>query len=360
MFRSFSLFGAATLAACFFNTSAEAATYTVNCASAKIQPTINAAPAGTPNTITVSGACVENITIPYGKQFTLVGAAGSSLKPKDLTAITIVNNGWLTLLKMNVQSTGTAASLIQTVFGRTEITASTLKAASVTDLLDTGGSSSLLISNSSITGGTGTAISLTGGATGIIVSDISRPVGTAGPVTTISTGNTTGDAIWCGPTANLRLRSLAGSTNGVIKITNSLNGIDASGCTAEIQNKTGVADNVTISGMSNNGVFAKNSNLSFWGVRISSNTNKGIGVFASSVLLTASKIYASGSNDISAGFGAQVLFNWGPVKSSLPDAIKAPYDSLTCTGNTEISIPKVNLVENLGTYYDMVDCIEQY
>lgn len=340
-------------------TPAFAGTVSVNCASAKIQAAIDTAPAGTPLVVNVTGACLENLTIPYGKQVKLVGQSGSSLKPKDATLPAIVNNGWLTLLKMNVQSAGSAATLIQTLFGRTEITASTIAAPKVTDLLDTSNSASLRIANSSITGGAATTVSLASGATGVIVSDASLPYN-GSPLTTISSGNTTAPAIWCGVTSGVRLRALAGTVAGVIRLTNSMNGIDASGCTAEIQNKTGVADNVTISGMAQNGIHARNSRLSFLGARIMSNTTSGVVLVESNLLLVASKIYGSGVNDIAVGYGSQVLLGWGPTPNALPDVNKAPYDSLACMANSEISIPTANLVQNIGNNYAASGCVKTY
>lgn len=341
-------------------TPALAGTVSVNCASAKIQAAIDAAPAGTPLVVNVSGACLENLTVPYGKQVNLVGLSGSSLKPKNATAPVIVNNGWLTLSTMNVQSAGTAASLIQTLFGRLEITASTLAAPKVVDMLDISNNASLRVFNSSITGGTATTIALSTGSVGVVVADASVPYIGSAPVSTISAGNTTGSAIWCGATAGVRLRALAGTIAGAIRVTNSMNGLDANGCTAEIQNKTGVADNVTISGMTGNGVFARNSRLSFMGVRIMSNTVSGVVLTESNLLLTASKIYGSGANDIAAGYGSQVLFNWGPSPNALPDVNKAPYDSLACMANTEISIPKPNLVQDIGNNYAASGCVKTY
>ena len=353
--------GIVTIAACFVHTSAGAATVSVNCASAKIQPRIDAAPAATPTTITLTGACVENLTVPYGKDITLVGSTGSSLAPKVSTTSMIINEGRLELSKMNIAApNSTAPTLIESSMARTAISATTIKAPKVEEVVFGSANSVIRISNSSITGGTVSTVDVGTGSIAYISGDPGAEVGTPGAVSTLTGANTTGSALRCTTTGSFRIRAFsATSGDGSVRILGSKIGIDAYGCTGEIQNKTALVDNISVSSHAYLGISASNSRLNINGARVASNKVAGIGMIASNLILIASKLTGN-PTDIHAQYNSQVLFQSGNTQNTLPELLKTPFDSLYCKANSEISIPKANLKEAIGTEYDFLGCVKLY
>lgn len=355
-------FGAAvglSAALLFFATPASAGTVSVKCSTARLQAAIDAAPAAVPTTINLAGVCVENILVPQGKVVTIVGAVGAGIRPKDTTKPAVDNYGMTSLVKLTISSTAAGAdALVQSQSARLEIIASTINGPNASGVLGVAGGGLLRLVNSTVTGGVDNAIWVASGGTLYASAAPDETTGPAGAVTTISSGNGSGPAIWCGPSGNVRIGTFVnGTTAGIVRVRNSAAGLSLNGCIAEIRNRSSDPANLVIAGNKGHGIVGSGSQIFLRGVKVFSNTLEGINVVMSNVQIFNARFEKNGG-DILAGMRSEILFNWNSA-SVLPD-INTGSGSLRCMDNSEISIPSGTVSPVPGSLYDSVACVRKY
>ena len=143
------------------------ASLTVNCNSGgKIQAAIDAVPAGTQATISITGNCSENIVIPPAKNIIISGNSNSSLLPLDASKPVVTVRGRVALEQLTIaNSTGSNQSIIKVRSGWMALTGSSVTGSNnIGFLVSIDGVSYGEINNSNISGGRWAGVSVNGGS----------------------------------------------------------------------------------------------------------------------------------------------------------------------------------------------------
>ncbi|MCA3562523.1 MAG: hypothetical protein IOC82_16015 [Aestuariivirga sp.] len=324
-------------------------------AKKKLQAAIDKAKAGSETTINVTGNCVENLEIPAGKTIYLVGKSGATITAANGAWDTVNSIGRTNIYSMNiVNPSGTADVLVSVEKGGVlEIFGSTLSAPQANYVFGVWQGSTGRLSNSRLTGGTQGGINIWERGLLRIEGRPDRISGPDGATTTITSSRTAQDGVVsCGVGSSLWIdvRKNA-STAGQVLIKDSYRGLDlSSGCSAYLDNKTGDANNLKISGMSNRGVGANHSMLVLRTAAITGNGGTGIDAVLSNVEIGGgSSLSGNSSADIISGPGNTFMIQGWDGPNAIPDAFNAGDGELWCWPNSEASADnagKITIVNN--------------
>ena len=303
----------------------EARPVSITCSpSTKIQSSIDAALPSEATTITVSGTCRENISIPAGKIITIIGANGTAkITAANAAQPAVTSYGTTTVQSMTVQNlSGTAeAVMMADRGGYLQVVGSKVSGPSVGSAVGIWRNSAGVISNSKITGGTTAAIELWDGSQLVVAGNPWDARGPDGFKTVVSSNGAW--AVGCGIGSSLTMRATtAGSSAGSIEINNSLVGIFGHECSAQLENATNSATNFTISGMPAGGsaIRGQKSSINIKKLNIVNNAGVGIDVQQSSVQVDGSSISGNAEGDILSGYRSSILFTGWYNKNTMPQA----------------------------------------
>ena len=309
-------------------------TTTANCnrSATAIQAAVNAASAGVPTTITVSGACRDNVVIPTGKQITLLGASGSTLTPASSTTQVIESSGMTTLDSMNISSTSSDGSGLILAWGGGTLfikNSDIYVSANANTVIGVWQHSVTIITNSRIRGVANqnstyaVAVQADAGSSLIIKGDPASGANTftksyASQIQMIG-GAASGamDGIACSGGSSLVIRANSAAVGGNLQDgevhidsngnsdTSKLNGygIRLNQCDLKIKNNTPSIANITISGNSHQGILMFNSTGQILGATIQNNGNRdssegdGISINMGSLVISQSKINNNGPSE---------------------------------------------------------------
>lgn len=312
-------------------TAAEAKVPSINCKSkpGELQAAINKAEFLNVTTVIVSGTCIENLTIPRGKTFVLIGTLGSTkIVAKDASLPVVSSHGDTTIQNITLQNaTGAADSLVQAERGGVlqliGVDLSAPKVASVISIWDNANGS---IVNSRIGGGAGVGADIANGGSLWLGADPAQISGPDGAKTTVTGG------LSCGPGSRLLLRvKSAKGKDGVMSITtgpNSLAAIGANQCDVNIQNRTPSASNLAISSSNGPGVSLNNSTLQLEAATLANNKEAGLDAIASSAMISGSNFTDNSGGDLKAGPGSSLILPGWSAKNNIPSAFSS--NTLQC------------------------------
>lgn len=330
---------------------------TVACSTKRrLQTAINAVPASTVATITVTGTCNENIVVPHGKTIAIIGGnATARITPANNRLPAVVSNGNTTLQRLTIiNATGSAPTLVEARNGRIDIIASDLAATNVADLIEVWFGSTGRIINSRIANVNGSAIDVSRNSSVDLWGDPSFPVGPASSGTVVSSSNGF-YAIGCNIGGSITSRTFG---SGTVSITNSRNGIFAETCTLNLRGLT----MSNLQGSAING-FQNDIRLSNMSITNSASDNE----FTSAVNSELSRINVEGvtfSNnlygDIAATTDTSVLvkgYNAGGIntKSSFPDSANGK--SFRCDDGGTIFVNTAEVLQDIASSYGNIPCV---
>ena len=288
------------LLAPLYASPASAAVVTVNCgAGGAVQPLLDAAAPGAEVELYLSGTCTENIRVRAGIGLTIAGATGATIVQANANQPLLRVNGRATLTGLALKGAFVTSELVnvsnlaRALFTRVEVSA---PQASQGILVFN--QSSLELTNSSVTGGTDSAIRVSAGSTLQLTADTSSP----SPAVTVTVSAVNANDLSCeAGTVQIASNGSAAAVN----LQGGVHGIYAHDCDVIMRSNGGLARIINTKNMA---IRQRGGNVSLVRMTITGNQGGAAEVNYGSMEISGSAIGGNGSG-LFAKTGASIAIN---------------------------------------------------